>query len=250
MQKIVVIEDSALMRARLVSLLHSKGYLNTEEYASADDIARNPEQYLQGACLIIADVQLPGISGIDLAKKLKKNSKFAGIPVFLVSGCGDPKMIAADRTGAADYLAKPFENAVFYEKVKNLLDCVNEIPAEYLLGDDEFTDAVLEEYQRASRGSQHLSLLKLKLGRTDIAKCIHQIRAMLRRTDTCCIYNNNVVLILPMTNESGAAVVLARTEALLAECGIAIPESGMFTYAGDNEVTTGEFISAVLEFVR
>jgi len=250
MQKIVVIEDSALMRARLVSLLHSKGYLNTEEYASADDIARKPEQYLQDARLIITDIQLPGISGVDLAKKLKKSSKFAGIPVLLVSGCGDPKTIAAAKVGAADYLAKPFENAVFLEKVKNLLDCVNEIPAEYLLGDEEFTDAVLEEYQRASRGSQHLSLLKLKLGNAEIAKCIHQIRTMLRRTDTSCIYNNNIVLILPMTNESGAAVVLTRIESLLAECGIAIPESGMFSYAGDGEVTAGEFLGAVLVFVR
>jgi DNA-binding response OmpR family regulator len=251
MQKIVVIEDSSFMRARFVSLLHSHGYTETEEFVLADDIARKPHLYLKDAALIIADIQLPGISGLDLVNTIKKDARYAHIPVFFVSGYGDAKTIsAAARTGAADYLVKPFDNDVFLQKVKNLLDRADSIPEEFLIGDDEFAETVSLEYQRALRGNQFLSLVKLKLHKPDIRKCIKQIKRKLRRIDTVCIFKDSVILILPITNGAGAAVVLEKVKTVLKNSSVELQESASDTYPGESALTPEAFMRAALTFAQ
>lgn len=239
------------MRARIINLLHANGYTDTEEYIIADDIGRKPHVYLPGTELIIADIQLPGISGIDLANKLKKDPDFSDIPILFVSGYGDAKTIAAAvRAGAADYIVKPFENEVFLEKMKKILEGQHDIPDEFKFNEEKFVNTVSLEYQRAARGGQYLSFLMLGLDMAALVKNLEAIRNALRRIDTLCIFKNKLILILPMTNEAGVAVVTAKLRDLLSGNSAEIQESGSYTYYGDSELSSNDFINAVLKLVN
>ena len=74
--------------------------------------------------LIILDLNLPKVSGMDILKYLKKNSKFSKIPVIILSTSSDQKTInEAYKNGANGYFVKPASYEEFVEKVKILKKC-------------------------------------------------------------------------------------------------------------------------------
>ena len=251
MHKIVVIEDSSFMRAHIVNLLHSGGYTNTEDYVIADDIGRKPHLYLNDADLIISDIQLPGISGLDLAVRLKRDTRFADIPIFFVSGSGDTKTIsAAIHAGAADYLVKPFDSGLFLEKVKKLLADQPEIPDAFDFGEDKLVDTLSLEYQRATRGGQYVSILRLDLKKSDMLKNLGFIRSSVRRIDTLTVFKGTALLILPLTDENGVAVVAEKLNSLLAGIGVTLQGSSTYTYRGDGELNEDDYVQTILALAQ
>ncbi len=70
---------------------------------------------------IITDVRMPGLSGIDLLKRLKTMGKI--IPVIVITGHGDVRLaVEAMKSGAADFLEKPFDDNILLEAVRSALD--------------------------------------------------------------------------------------------------------------------------------
>ncbi|MBE5073792.1 response regulator [Erythrobacteraceae bacterium E2-1 Yellow Sea] len=118
-QRILVIEDNDLNRKLFCDVLRAQGF-EVEPVAdggSALDTARavSPD-------LIIMDIQLPDVSGIDLIKQAKQDAALADIPVLAVTayaGKGDEERIR--RAGAAGYLSKPVSIVPFMNTVKQLL---------------------------------------------------------------------------------------------------------------------------------
>lgn len=115
----MVVEDNDLNRRLFCDVLKANGY-DVEPVAdgeSALDTARatSPD-------LIIMDIQLPGISGVDLIEAAKRDAALAGIPVLAVTAFaakGDEERIRA--AGAAGYLSKPVSILPFMNAVKELL---------------------------------------------------------------------------------------------------------------------------------
>jgi len=102
---IAIVDDDAAVREGLEALLTAKGYL-VELYASAEAFLAALQQ-TQCACLV-ADVRMPGMSGLELQAELRRRS--VALPVIVVTGHGDvPMAVAAVKAGAADFLEKPFE---------------------------------------------------------------------------------------------------------------------------------------------
>jgi FixJ family two-component response regulator len=94
-------------------LIESDG-LSTLCFGSAEQFLDSGAQHTAG-CLI-ADVRMPGMSGIELQAKLKANR--CRIPIIFITAHGDAKMrIQAMRDGAVEFLTKPFDNAVLLETV-------------------------------------------------------------------------------------------------------------------------------------
>ena len=118
-QRILVIEDNDLNRKLFCDVLRAQGF-EVEPVAdgeSALDTARavSPD-------LIIMDIQLPNVSGIDLIEQAKQDAALAGIPVLAVTayaGKGDEERIRS--AGAAGYLSKPVSIVPFMNTVKQLL---------------------------------------------------------------------------------------------------------------------------------
>lgn len=118
-QRILVIEDNDLNRKLFCDVLRAQGF-EVEPVADGEtalDTARavSPD-------LIIMDIQLPNISGIDLIEQAKRDVQLADIPILAVTayaGKGDEERIRS--VGAAGYLSKPVSIMPFMNTVKQLL---------------------------------------------------------------------------------------------------------------------------------
>jgi two-component system response regulator FixJ len=112
-----VIDDDASMRKSLAFLLKS-AKITAEVYDRAEMfLERLPE--LQGGC-IVTDVRMPGMSGIDLLRRLQDMK--VTMPVIVITGHGDiPLAVEAMKYGASDFLEKPFDDDVLLAAVKNAL---------------------------------------------------------------------------------------------------------------------------------
>jgi FixJ family two-component response regulator len=110
---IAIVDDDQSVQCALQDLIESEG-LPTLCFGSAEQFLDSEARYA-AACLI-ADVRMPGISGIELQAKLKADQ--CRIPIIFITAHGDAKMrIQAMRDGAVEFLTKPFDNAVLLETV-------------------------------------------------------------------------------------------------------------------------------------
>src|ERR1700727_952538 len=110
---VAVVDDDALLRDALRRLLKASG-LGAVSFESAEDLL-NSGRLPEIACLI-ADIRMPGISGLELQAKLKAEQ--CPIPIIFITAHGDTKMrIQAMCDGAVEFLTKPFDNTVLLELV-------------------------------------------------------------------------------------------------------------------------------------
>lgn len=72
--------------------------------------------------LIVSDVTMPEMNGIDLCRKIKADSRTSFIPVILLTALtGEEKQLKGLETGASDYMTKPFNFEILHSKIRNLL---------------------------------------------------------------------------------------------------------------------------------
>jgi FixJ family two-component response regulator len=114
---VAVVDDDESYRAALKRLLRSEGF-PVQSFASAEDFLNSGKQY--GTGCLIADIRMPGMSGLDLQAKL--DADHCPIPTIFISAHGDEKMrLQAMRGGAVKFLAKPFDDAILLETVRTAL---------------------------------------------------------------------------------------------------------------------------------
>jgi DNA-binding NtrC family response regulator len=102
---VYVVDDDASAREGIASLIHSAG-LKTKTFASGQEFLTTPRP--EGPSCLVLDVNLPGLSGLDVQKELIKSG--AQIPIIFLTGYGDiPMTVHAVRAGAVDFLTKPFD---------------------------------------------------------------------------------------------------------------------------------------------
>src|ERR1700722_17443075 len=111
---VAVVEDDESFRAALQRLLKSGGF-SVRSFQSAEDFLNSGCQQKTG-CLI-ADIRMPGMSGLDLQAKL--NADHCPIPIIFITAHGDEQMrLQAMRAGAVKFLGKPFDCAILIESVR------------------------------------------------------------------------------------------------------------------------------------
>jgi len=110
---IAVVDDDSSVRTAIQDLLKAVG-LHARTFASAEDFLNSGQQH-HVACLI-ADIRMPGMSGLDLQAEL--NAQQIKVPIIFVTAHNDASMrMQALRAGAVEFLAKPFDE-------DHLLDCI------------------------------------------------------------------------------------------------------------------------------
>src|ERR1700684_4214027 len=115
---VAIVDDDDLMRSALQGMLKSVG-LPAQEFASAEEFLESGQRH-QTACLI-ADIRMPGISGLELQAKL--NADRCRIPIIFITAHGDEKMrMQAMRAGAVEFLAKPFDDEALLDSVRAALN--------------------------------------------------------------------------------------------------------------------------------
>jgi FixJ family two-component response regulator len=111
---VLVVDDDDDLRSSLGSLLRSVG-MQVRLFGSANEFLENPVP--KTPCCLVLDVRLPGISGLDFQAELDK----AGIriPIVFITGHGDiPMTVKAMKTGAVEFLAKPFRDQELLDAVR------------------------------------------------------------------------------------------------------------------------------------
>ncbi|MCU1307432.1 MAG: Formate hydrogenlyase transcriptional activator [Acidobacteriaceae bacterium] len=110
---IYVVDDDVSIREAVESLVRSAG-LPVETFASAQEFLTSPREN-SPSCLVL-DVQLPGLSGLDLQQELTKSD--IRVPIIFLTGHGDiPMSVRAMKAGAIEFLTKPFND-------EDLLDAI------------------------------------------------------------------------------------------------------------------------------
>jgi len=115
---VFVIDDDAAMRAAIRGLLKSVG-LPSESYGTAEEFPRSKRP--DGPSCLVLDVSLPGVSGLDFQRQLAD----AGIqiPIIFITGHGDiPMTVKAMKSGALEFLTKPFQDQDLLDAIRQALD--------------------------------------------------------------------------------------------------------------------------------
>jgi FixJ family two-component response regulator len=114
---IAIVDDDQSVQNTLQDLIESEG-LSARCFGSAEKFLESGEQH-NAACLI-ADIRMPGMSGLQLQAKLKVER--CRIPIIFITAHGDAKMrVQAMCDGAVEFLTKPFDNAVLLQTVQAAL---------------------------------------------------------------------------------------------------------------------------------
>jgi FixJ family two-component response regulator len=115
---VAIVDDDQSVQRSLQDLIESDG-LPAICFGSAEQFL-DSEARSTAACLI-ADIRMPGMSGLELQAKLKAERR--RIPVIFITAHGDAEMrIHAMRQGAVEFLSKPFDDAVLLEIVHAALE--------------------------------------------------------------------------------------------------------------------------------
>jgi len=114
---VLIIDDDSRMRAAMQRLLKTVG-LHSESFATPKDFLQH--KLPDGPSCLVLDVRLPGMSGLDLQSKL--NETGIEIPIIFITGHGDiPMTVKAMKSGAVEFLTKPFRDQDLIDAIQQAL---------------------------------------------------------------------------------------------------------------------------------
>ena len=114
---ILVVDDDASVRAAADNLLTSHGYL-VRTFASAEEFLQS--SHPQDCACVIADVQMPGMSGLDLLSHMRAQGNLSPV-IFITAFPEESVRASALKAGAICFLAKPFAAPALIDCVKTAL---------------------------------------------------------------------------------------------------------------------------------
>ncbi len=115
---VFVVDDDAAMRAAIQGLLKSVG-LRSETFGIAHEFLRRKRP--DGPSCLVLDVSLPGVNGLDFQRELADAG--VQIPIIFITGHGDiPMTVRAMKSGAVEFLTKPFQDHDLLDAIHQALD--------------------------------------------------------------------------------------------------------------------------------
>lgn len=249
MEKILLIEDSHLLRVRVTDILQACGYKNIEGFESAADIINNPDKYLVNTSLIITDIELPEVSGMTLTRQLKTGSKFSNVPIIIMSAHSNVETVEeAIDLGIADYISKPFKNELLIKKVKNIIGepyKEEERKESNELAEKELITSIIDkEHSRAIRGKYPFSILRLSVNKDNLEVLKSRISNMLRRIDGVHIIEGKIIVLLISTNQEGLETVMNKIRKGTQSYDINI--EGSICFEPESEMTLHKLLNTAL----
>ena len=115
---VFVVDDDAGVRASIQGLLKS-AKLRCASFGTAEEFLRSKPP--EGPSCLVLDVSLPGVNGLDLQRELADAG--VRIPIIFITGHGDiPMSVKAMKSGAAEFLTKPFQDQDLLDAIRQALD--------------------------------------------------------------------------------------------------------------------------------
>lgn len=121
--KILIVDDIESIRQMVLKNLNALGYHNVKEAKDgleAHDLLRKAVNEDSEFQLVISDWNMPRLKGIDLLKKIRKESHFKKLPFILLTSESESDLVVdAVISGVSQYIVKPIVPKVFEEKLKS-----------------------------------------------------------------------------------------------------------------------------------
>ena len=115
---VFVLDDDDLLRAAIQGMLKSVG-LHSETFGTPQEFLRS--ERLEGPSCLVLDVRLPGVNGLDFQRELAEAG--VHIPIIFITGHGDiPMTVKAMKSGAVEFLTKPFRDQDLLDAIYQALD--------------------------------------------------------------------------------------------------------------------------------
>jgi FixJ family two-component response regulator len=115
---VFIVDDDVSVRESLEALIRKVGW-QPETFASAQEFLDRPRS-LVASCLVL-DMQLPGLNGLELQKRIAVER--ADMPIIFITGYGDvPKSVQAMKAGAVEFLTKPVSNEDLLAAIRQALE--------------------------------------------------------------------------------------------------------------------------------
>jgi len=115
---VFIVDDDASLRASIQDLLESLG-LRSESFGTAEEFLRSKRP--DGPSCLVLDVRLPGVNGLEFQRRLV-DAGFR-IPIIFITGHGDiPMTVKAMKSGAVEFLTKPFQDRDLLGAIGQALD--------------------------------------------------------------------------------------------------------------------------------
>jgi len=116
---VAVVDDDPSAREGLSSLIRSAGW-QVETFASAPEFLLRPAA--EGLSCLVLDLQLPGLSGLDLQKRMAEVG--LEIPIVFLTGHGNiPASVQAMKAGAFEFLTKPVDDGALLQAIQQAIEC-------------------------------------------------------------------------------------------------------------------------------
>lgn len=115
---VFVVDDDEDVRLSIAELLRSAG-LRAQAFATAQEFLRRERG--QGPSCLVLDLQLPGMDGLDVQREMASSGD--SMPIIFVTGHGDiPTTVRAMKSGAVEFLTKPFDDEHLLEVIRQALE--------------------------------------------------------------------------------------------------------------------------------
>jgi len=172
-EELLVVDDEPQMLIAIHETLRRRGYGITTAGSGMEALCRLKEKHYQ---LVITDMRMPDVSGIDLLRKVKHLSPQT--PVILLTAYGTiQNAVDAMRDGAYDYLLKPFSSESLEKVVRRALDAApgkNEKVAHDIVTQDPAFSRTLEQAAQAASGNATVLIeAESGTGKELLARMIH-----------------------------------------------------------------------------
>ena len=176
---VLIVDDDTRMRAATQRLLKTVG-LRSESFATPEDFLRHKRP--NGPCCLVLDVRLPGMSGLEVQRKLIEMG--VQIPIIFITGHADiPVTVKAMKSGAVEFLTKPFRDQDLIDAIQQALTRDSETRQQQ----NEIAE-LKERYGRLTAREREVMLLIVSgmltkqiastLGTTEITASVHRGQVM------------------------------------------------------------------------
>ena len=122
MQRVLIVDDSESVRVSLRAVLESAGFevLESEDGLDALEVLQKESQ----VDMILLDINMPAMNGLEFAREQSKNEKICRIPTILVTTESHPKLaVEAKKTGVVKaWLTKPVKPQILISTIRRILD--------------------------------------------------------------------------------------------------------------------------------
>lgn len=176
---VFIVDDDVRMRAATQRLLKTVG-LQSESFSTPEEFLR--KKLPDAPCCLLLDVRLPGMSGLDVQRKLTEMG--IQIPVIFITGHGDiPMTVQAMKSGAMEFLTKPYRDQDLIDAIQQALKRDSQTRQEQ----NEVTE-LKERYAKLTAREREVMLLIASgmltkqiastLGTTEITVTVHRGQVM------------------------------------------------------------------------